>query len=450
MRRIIFGLTIAILANFVTPTYAASWKYSDKRDLVADVMPSFVNIYNRRAAKPAEPASSEVKQGESNTATAIEDDVGSGVIVSADGLIVTNRHVIEGAYALFVTTFDGRRLPAKLIMAGTKYDLALIKVDPGAKLLKPATLGDDETMKVGDTVVAIGNPLGFAGSVSSGVISAFHRQVGLSAYDDLIQTDATINRGNSGGPLFNMNGEVIGINQAIYTQNKGGSIGIGFAIPINDFKRSQEKVDAGGRPRVGWLGVTIQPVTEPMAASFGLGADNGGGAIVAAVSPNSPAAAAGLKLGDIIRTFDGVALRDAIALNRTVAHNAGKPVQLGVWRSGKLQDIPVTIGDFPGNLWITKMADTPAISSIGGFGGKFANAPNGDGVLVTDVLEHSIAWYAGGRAGDIIKRVGTAPIRNLDDFNGEFVRLAKAGASGAALYVDGSNGPRWLYIDMLQ
>ena len=424
---------------------AAEWKYKEVADLVAATMPSFVNIYNRRLAKDAPPAD---KGGEA--AAVVEDDVGSGVIVSPDGMIVTNRHVIEGAYALFVTLSDGRRLPAKLVLAGTNYDLALIKVDPGDKPLKAAALGDSEKMRVGDRVVAIGNPLGFAGSVSSGVISAFHRQLGLSAYDDLIQTDATINRGNSGGPLFNMNGQVIGINQAIYTQNKGGSIGIGFAIPIDDVKHAQEDIEKFGNPHIGWLGVVIQPVTEPMAASLGLGPDNGGGAIVAGVKANSPASAAGLKLGDIIRTFDGKALRDAIALNREVAHAANRTVELGVWRDGEMRKISAKIGEFPGNLWITSMAPLPNLETLGDFGGKFESKPGLDGVEVTAVADKSISWYAGVRAGDIIRKVRNVDIHNLGDLEREVKNLKQSKIPGATIFVDGPNGPRWLDVDLLQ
>ena len=436
-----------LLLAFAMPgaASAAEWKYRETADVVAATMPSFVNIYNRRIAKNA-PAD---KDGEA--ATVVEDDVGSGVIASADGLILTNRHVIEDAYALFVTLSDGRRLQAKLVLAGTNYDLALIKVDPGAKPLKPAAMGDSDRMRVGDRVVAIGNPLGFAGSVSAGVISAFHRQLGLSAYDDLIQTDATINRGNSGGPLFNMNGEVIGINQAIYTQNKGGSIGIGFAIPIDDVKHAREGIEKFGKPQIGWLGVTIQPVSEPMAQSLGLGAENGGGAIVAGVRANSPAAAAGLKLGDIIRTFDGAKLRDAIALNREVAHSANKSVELGVWRDGKLEKIKAKIGEFPGNLWITSMAPLPKVERPEDFGNKFAPPkPGVDGAEVSEVTEKSIAWYAGIRAGDIIRKVGKTDIHNEDDLKREVMKLQSSGEPGGTIFVDGPNGPRWLYVDLLQ
>jgi len=445
MRTCSLSTALALALLWSGSAAASEWKYKEVADVVAATMPSFVDIYNRRVAKDARAAG---KDGPA--AAVVEDDVGSGVIVTPDGLIVTNRHVIEGAYALFVTLSDGRRLPAKLVLAGTNYDLAVIKVDPGDKPLKAAALGDSETMRVGDRVVAIGNPLGFAGSVSSGVISAFHRQLGLSAYDDLIQTDATINRGNSGGPLFNMNGEVIGINQAIYTQNKGGSIGIGFAIPIDDVKQARDGVEKFGKPQIGWLGVTIQPVTEPMAKSLGLGPNNGGGAIVAAVKANSPAAGAGLKVGDIIRSFDGKSLRDAIALNREVAHAADRTVPLGVWRDGKMTSVPVKIGQYPGNIWITAMAPLPQVDSPGDIGAKFAQKPGLDGVEVAEVADKSIAWYAGVRAGDIIRRVRTTAVHNLEDLTREVMKLKQSGAPGATIFVDGPNGPRWLDVDLLQ
>ncbi|MDE2362882.1 MAG: trypsin-like peptidase domain-containing protein [Hyphomicrobiales bacterium] len=435
-------LALALAAS--STASAAGWKFKSEADLAAAVMPSFVNIYNRHVAKKAE------AQPNGDAATAVEDDVGSGVVVSPDGLIVTNRHVIQDAYALFVTLSDGRRLPAKLVLAGTNYDLALIKVDPGPTPLQPARLGDNDKMRVGDRVVAIGNPLGFAGSVSSGIISAFHRQIGLSAYDDLIQTDATINKGNSGGPLFNMDGEVIGINQAIFTQNQGGSIGIGFSIPIDDVKHAEESLGKYGKVRVGWLGVSIQPVSEPMAESLGLGVNSGYGAIVGATKPDSPAARAGLRLGDIVRTFNGDKLRDAVALNRKVAHAAGQTVKLGVWREGKMIEVPVSIVDYPGNIWITKMADPPKSDNPGDFGAELADRPGLDGVEVTNVVKDSIAWYAGERAGDIIRKVRLTDVHNIADLTREVEKLKASGAAGGVIFVDGPNGPRWLDIDLLQ
>lgn len=470
--RILFALTLVPSALLAPASlHAAEWKYRDVADVVSATMPSFVNIYNRRLAKeadaraaktgenkpgdnkPGDSKPAENKPGENKSGdhvAEVEDDVGSGVVIRSDGLIITNRHVIDNAYALFVTLNDGRRLPAKLVLAGSNYDLAVIKVDVGDKPLKPAALGDSKKMRIGDRVVAIGNPLGFAGSVSAGVISAFHRQIGLSAYDDLIQTDATINRGNSGGPLFNMNGEVIGINQAIYTQNKGGSIGIGFAIPIDDVKRAHEDAEKFGKPRLGWLGVTIQPVTEPMAASLGLGQNNGGGAIVGSVKPGSPAAAAGLKIGDIVRTFGRETLRDAVALNRAVAVSAGKKVELGIWRDGAQIRLPVEIKDYPGNVWITSMAPRPEIKSLSDLGATFQTKPGVDGVEVADVIDKSVAWYAGVRSGDIVRKVRRTDIRNMDDLLREVMSMETAGAEGAAIYVDGPSGPRWLYVDMLQ
>lgn len=445
MKSLIVSVLALLSCALAEPAAARDWKYGAVADLVAATMPSFVNIYNRRVAKD-----SDGKPQDGETAAVVEDDLGSGVIVSSDGMIITNRHVIEGAYALFVTMSDGRRMPAKLVLAGTNYDLALIKVDPGAIALKPAAFGDIDTMRVGDPVVAIGNPLGFSGSVSTGVISAFHRQLGLSAYDDLIQTDATINRGNSGGPLFNMNGEVIGINQAIYTQNKGGSIGIGFAIPIDDVKHAREGIEKFGKPRIGWLGVTIQPVSEPMAQSLGLGPNNAGGAIVAAVKPNSPASEAGLRIGDIVRTFNGKALRDAIALNREVAHAADTKAELGVWRDGKLVKLNADITEFPGNIWITKMQPLPSVGDLSDFGGKLVWRPGLDGVEVAEVAEKSIAWYAGLRAGDVIRKMRTVDIHDLADLEREVTRIKQSGAPGAALFVDGPNGPRWLDVDLLQ
>ncbi|MFV0280836.1 MAG: trypsin-like peptidase domain-containing protein [Rhodoblastus sp.] len=448
MRRLLFSTFLVVSLASPGVASAEKWKFDAVADLVAASMPSYVNIYNRRVYKN-DSAASQPKGGD--TTMAIEDDVGAGIVVSSDGLIVTNRHVIEGAYALFVTLSDGRRLRADLVLAGTKYDLAVIKVDFGDKPIKPAPLGDSQKMRVGDRVVAIGNPLGFASSVSAGVISAFHRQPGLSSYDDLIQTDATINRGNSGGPLFNMNGEVIGINQAIYTQNQGGSIGIGFSIPIDDVRQASLGMEKFGKPRIGWLGVSMQSITEPMAESLGLGANQGGGGIISSVSPNSPAAAAGLKVGDMLRTFNGKKLRDAIAVNRSVAGNADKTVDLGVWRDGKMIDVPVKLSQLPGNIWLTKMEPIPKMGKLTSFGGELADKPGLDGIEVTSVARKSIAWFGGLRTGDIIRKIGFTELHNIADLEREYEKLEKAKKpGGATIFVDGPNGARWLNIDLLQ
>lgn len=216
-------------------------------------MPSFVNIYNRGVKEPTMQASPR-----SRTMSAPDS------LSTPAGLIVTNSHVVKDAYSLFVTLTDGTHVPAQLLGKLLIFDLALLKIDVG-RPLKPAVLGDSDKLRLGDRAVAIGNPLGFANSVSSGVISAFHRQVGLSNYDDLMQTDATINQGNSGGPLFNMDGEVIGVNQAIYTRNSGGSIGIGFSIPSTPRRKVLASIKQYGKPRVGWLGLTGQSFTPEMA-----------------------------------------------------------------------------------------------------------------------------------------------------------------------------------------
>ncbi|MBK67454.1 MAG: serine protease [Rickettsiales bacterium] len=269
--------------------------------------------------------------------------LGSGFIIDAEkGYIVTNNHVIDGADEIKVTLHDDTTLDAKIIGSDDKTDVALIQVETDHPL-KAVPWGSSDDMRVGEWIIAIGNPFGLGGTVTTGIISARQRDINAGPYDDFIQTDASINRGNSGGPMFNMNGEVIGINTAIFSPT-GGSVGIGFAIPSQMAKSVVKQLVEFGRTRRGWLGVQIQTVTEDIAESLEL--EKAQGALVANVTKDSPADKAGYKAGDVILTFDGHEIDQMKSLPRIVAETEiDKTVKSVVWRDGKKQTLNVKVGE---------------------------------------------------------------------------------------------------------
>jgi serine protease Do len=348
-----------------------------------------------------------------------EHGIGSGVIVSPDGYILTNNHVAGNADQIQVTLMDKREFTAKVIGKDPKTDLALIKIDT-KQPLPYASLGDSSQAEVGDWVIAIGSPFNFNLTVTSGIISAKGRALGGN-YDDFIQTDASINPGNSGGPLFNTAGKVIGINTAIYSST-GSNAGIGFAIPIDLAKSVMEQLKEHGHVVRGWLGVEIQEVTPALAKSFGLSTPNG--ALVAGVDATGPAAKAGIQRGDIIVKFDGNVVHDEHELPEMVAQTAlGRTVPVEVIRDGKhitvdakieqLKDAQVASaegGGEPGSNWGLTVQDlTPEISQQLGI-------PNSKGVVVRQVKQDSPAADAGLQPGDVILEVDNTKVHSADEF----------------------------------
>ncbi len=282
--------------------------------------------------------------------------IGSGFIISADGYVVTNHHVIARADEIVVTLPNGEEYDAEIKGSDPKTDLALLKLD-GVKDLPFVSWGDDKGSRVGDWVLAIGNPFGLGGSASTGIISALGRDIRSGPYDDFIQVDAAINRGNSGGPLFNMNGEVIGINSMIYSPS-GGSVGIGFAIPSSLAQGVISQLRDAGEVERSWIGVDISEVTEELAAAFQR--DNEEGALVSRVRENSPAESAGVKQGDIILSFNDVKIKETRNLPREVASSqVGKTYPLEVWRDGKMKKLKIKTEPFPSD---DDLAGTPSKS----------------------------------------------------------------------------------------
>lgn len=277
-------------------------------------------------------------EGETRKVTSL----GSGFIIDKAGYIVTNHHVIAKANEITVTLHDDSKYPAKLVGSDAKTDLALIKIE-SKKPLPSVPFGNSDSLRVGDWVIAIGNPFGLGGSVSAGIVSARSRNINAGPFDDFIQTDAAINRGNSGGPLFNENGEVIGVNSAIFSPS-GGNIGIGFAIPTTLAEPVLKQLQEFGRTHRGWLGVKIQYVTEEIAESLGLYKPQG--ALVLEVNENGPADKAGVKAGDVLLSFDGKPISEMRFLPRMVAETKiGKEVKLDVWRDGRKKMLHITLGE---------------------------------------------------------------------------------------------------------
>jgi serine protease Do len=339
---------------------------------------------------------------------------GSGFIISADGYAVTNNHVVKDANEVTVTMNDGAEYKAEVIGTDPKTDLALIKIDSDKKFDFVSFTND--TPRVGDWVMAVGNPFGLGGTVTTGIISASGRVIGAGPYDDFLQIDAAINRGNSGGPAFNLEGEVVGINTAIFSPS-GGSVGIGFAIPASTAENVIASLKETGTVTRGWLGVRIQPVTEDIAESLGLAAAKG--AIVSDVTEDSPALAAGISQGDTILKVGGKEIRDSRDLSREVAElKPGQSVPVTVVRDGKTMDINVKIGAMPDE---PKMASAqpggkaePGLL-LSDFGLKVAPAQDGAGVTVTEVEPGSPAAERGLKPGDVILEVAGMEVNQPSD-----------------------------------
>lgn len=356
--------------------------------------------------------------------------VGSGFVVDASGLIVTNNHVIDGADEIRVFFSDGESLEAKLVGTDPKTDVAVLRVTPeeGTELTA-VPWGNSDTAEEGDWVIAIGNPLGLGGTVTAGIVSARGRDIRSGPYDDFIQTDASINKGNSGGPLFNVDGEVVGINTAIFSQS-GGSIGIGFAVPSNLARPVAEQLIEFGRTKRGWLGVRIQSVTEEIAESLGL--DEPRGALVAGVTDDSPAGDAGITSGDVIVSFNGQDIDEMRALPRIVAGTGvGKAVPVTVWRKGKLERFTVTLGELEKAEKALASSEPEAEkkvsveSDLASLGMKLSplnsevrerfSISAEAGAVVTEVVPDSAAAEKGLRAGDVIIEVNQEAVDGPGD-----------------------------------
>jgi serine protease Do len=349
---------------------------------------------------------------------------GSGFIIRKDGLILTNNHVVDDAQEITVTLTDKQQYKAKILGRDPKTDLAVIKIEPKASL-PTATLGNSNALRVGDWVMAIGNPFGLTNTVTTGIVSAKGRTIGAGPYDDFIQTDASINPGNSGGPLFNMAGEVIGINTAIFSQG-GGNIGIGFAIPVDLAKNLVPELETKGTVTRGWLGVSVQPVTPDLARSFGLNKEEG--ALVGDVVAQGPADKAGIKRGDVIVNYDGKKIEESSSLPSLVASTpVGKTVPVEVMRDGKMKTVSVAIRKL--NDQTVAVNTKPekgqwglALQTIRPEERRQMNLTGNEGVLVQAVTPGSPAANAGVQAGDVILQVNQVPVSSVEGVKGEVAK----------------------------
>ena len=384
--------------------------------------------------------------------------LGSGFLISPDGIVVTNNHVIEDADEITVNFPDGLSLTATVIGTDPQTDIALLKLDHD-KPLPFVSFGDSDVSRVGDWVLAIGNPFGFAGSVSAGIISARNRDINAGRYDDFIQTDAAINRGNSGGPLFNMDGEVIGVNTAIVSPT-GGSIGIGFSVPSNLAKKIVEQLQSFGVTRRGWLGVRIQTVNAELAEALGM--DKPMGALVAEVTPGGPAEASGVEAGDVIVKFDGKDVDEMRDLPRLVADTAvDSAVRVVVFRKGKTQTLKVTIGLLDEGALAQPAATTPepeeapAVTNLEAVGmslrplssaarKEFGIADDISGVLVSEIAPDGSAAEKGIQPGDVIVEVGQEPVTAPAEVEARVKEAASAGRKSVLFLIESQGDLRFV------
>jgi serine protease Do len=481
------ALTLTLVTGLLLPAGAVLAKPAPDgfADLAAKLLPAVVNISTTQTIKsdkpgrpgpdvPQFPPGSPFEEffkdfldrnkNKPEAAPRRATSLGSGFVIDSSGLVVTNNHVIADADEITVTLQDDTNFKAEVVGRDTKVDLALLRIKP-TKPLVSVKFGDSDSTRVGDWVLAIGNPFGLGGTVTAGILSARAREINAGPYDDFLQTDASINRGNSGGPMFNMNGEVIGINTAIYSPS-GGSIGIGFAIPSNLARPVVEQLRDFGHVRRGWLGVNIQSVTDEIAESLGL--DKPRGALIASVRDGGPAQVAGIQPGDVVLTFDGKEVTDMRRLPRIVAETPiDKAVKVTVWRKRKEHTFDVKVGELkeedqqaaltpskqqqpaepPGTvktLGLSLANLTPELRE------RFSLAEDSAGVVVVEVAPDSAASEKGMRAGDVIVEVAQEEVKTPVQITAKIDDAKKAGRKSVLLLVDRQGDLRFVALKLDQ
>lgn len=361
---------------------------------------------------------------------------GSGFFISDDGYVVTNNHVIDGAEQIKVRLHDKRMLKAKLVGTDAKTDLAVLKVDGTG--FKHVTFGDSDTTKVGDWVVAVGNPFGLSGTATAGIVSARGRDIGSGPYDDFIQIDASINKGNSGGPAFNRRGEVVGVNTAIFSPS-GGSVGIGFAVPSNIAKHVVDDLIEHGEVKRGWLGVMIQSISEDLANAMGLKTSDG--ALISSVTDGSPASAAGLKAGDVVIGANDTTIKTPKDLSKAIAAaGPDKKVELKILRDGEQQSLEVALKQ----LEPRKVASSTTTNDVKGKARLGLMLQETDkGVVVAQVIPGSPAADKGLRSGDIIAKISGKAVKSIADVH---KAVKAAGGKQVLMLVENKQGARFVAL----
>ena len=462
-------VVMAFVTIFVSSTLFAADRPDSFADQVEKLSPAVVNISTTTVVNdgqamdmpqfpPGSPFEEFFKNFDDNNRQRKAQSLGSGFIIDDDGIVVTNYHVIENAEEIRVVLADETSFTAEVLGQDQKTDIAVLKIEPGDTKLQAVSFGDSDQLRVGDWVLAIGNPFGLGGTVTAGIVSARGRDIGNGPYDDFIQTDASINRGNSGGPLFNTNGDVIGINTAIYSQS-GGSVGIGFAISSNLAERVAEQLIEFGQTRRGWLGVYIQEVTPDIAESLGLNDDIG--ALISSVNEDGPAAKGGIQAGDVIVEFDGKQIEKMRDLPRIVAEtDIGANVKVELFRQGKRETVSVTLGELEkaelagvvGNRH--NQSDDFSFGSLG-FTVTDLNAALAEelgldaattGVVVREVVPGSPAADKGLSRGDILRRYGQRPITDAANLANDIEEAEEAGRSGVLLLIEREGRERFIQI----
>lgn len=449
-----------VLALFSTPALAAGPE--GFADIAEGASPAVVTVLTEGGSAEAVPMDQfgpngpnreffERFFGERGTPFAMPDrdqprnGLGSGFIIDEDGIIVTNNHVIDGADQITVVLEDGRRLDATLVGADEKTDLAVLEVEATVDL-PTIEFGDTEELRVGDWVVALGNPFGIGATVTAGIVSALSRDIRSGPYDDYIQVDAPINRGNSGGPLLDGDGDVIGVNTAIFSPS-GGSVGIGFAIPAELAERVVADLLDDGQVDRGWIGVSIQTVTPDIAESLGL--EMAEGALVANVLPDSPAEAADLMVGDVILSFGDTDIDSLRDLTRAVADEAaGTDVEVSVWRNGSDLTLNLEVGQLEEDqiAGLVEPANDDTPSTLASLGLQVTELEGT--VVVADVAPTGPAFRQGIQQGDVISRVGTEKVDSVKDLIDGLDSAKAEGDTNLLILVERDGNARFLTFDL--
>jgi serine protease Do len=478
---------IVLMFGAVSPALARAPE-GDFADLAERLLPAVVNISTTQTVQnrgvtpegmpqfpPGSPFEDFFKEfferqqrGEGNRPPRQVSSLGSGFIVDARGYVVTNNHVIADADQVRVILHDNTELEAKIIGRDPEVDIAVLKVEPKERKLTAVNWTDSDKIRVGQWTLAIGNPFGLGGTVTAGIVSARGRDINAGRYDDFIQTDASINKGNSGGPLFDKEGNVIGINTAIFSQS-GGSIGIGFAVPANLARPVVQQLIEFGRTKRGWLGVQIQSVTDEMVEALGL--QQARGALVAKVVPGGPAQKAGIDSGDVVVSFDGKPIASTNALTRSVAETpVGKTVNVEIMRKGKKQTVKATLGELEAAMASAKSDSSQKADAARPKAGRNETeladlgvriAPltkelrqkhdikdDVKGVVVTDVENDGPAAKRDVRVGDVIIEMAQSEIRNTDDAVEMLKALKDAKRKVALLQIQRAGEPRFVPVPL--